>query len=83
MLNSNGHLPVTDRRESSNKKRRLDADQFCIYIVEIDNYEIGYSDAQACPSCTAALIKSGIARQYYTTPNGYSSEPVKYNPQIS
>lgn len=60
-----------------------DSSIYSIYIVEIDEYKIGYCDAQACPSCIAALIKSGIQYQLYTTPNGINLEFIKqHNPQI-
>ncbi|XP_053990752.1 uncharacterized protein LOC128882928 isoform X2 [Hylaeus volcanicus] len=53
-----------------------------IYIVELDDYDIGYCDAQACPLCTTALEKVGVSKQYYSTPYGIRYETFPFLPNV-
>lgn len=66
---------------SPQKRPRL-RDPPCMYIVELDDYDVGYWEAQACPLCTPALAKAGVRMQHFTTPNGFASQQIRFRPTI-
>lgn len=72
-------LPSDEHRSPfEQRSRNHDASRPCMYIVELDDYDVGYWDAQACPLCTPALAKSGVRAQHFATPTGFVSRNVRY-----
>jgi hypothetical protein len=48
-----------------------------VYIVELLAHTPSFGSAQACPQCNKALTAVGIARVFYSTPDGIRCSSVR------
>jgi hypothetical protein len=53
-----------------------------VWVIELDNQDVGYEEGVPCPMCQTGLCAIGLANSWYSSHTGPVKAPITYRPAL-